>query len=346
MNKFPSQPDQLTKTWLSESLGYNVNDFTVEPLGEGIGVIGLVTRVTLYTDENKDKRPTTIIAKFPAAAIENRAVANTYTMYLREYQFYTQIGDLVPVRAPACLHAEYDYSNDNFVLLLEELKDYRLGDQVIGCTVEEAELIVKTLATFHRSTWNPERANVHNSEAQVQGMSAGFEAGWPAVHVNFPHLVTNDIFDRAVGMHKKVRSLLDRICRFPLCIVHGDLRLDNVFFADDHIALVDFQATCQSAPEHDIAYFITQSLKSDVRNAKDWVHIYHENLTSDGINYSLEDCRNRYRQCALYFLCYAVVICSVLDLGNERGKLMAATLLENSLNSINELEAFDLLQTL
>jgi thiamine kinase-like enzyme len=342
MNKFPSQPDQLTKAWLSESLGYNVNDFTVEPLGEGIGVIGLVTRVTLYTDAGT----TTIIAKFPAAAIENRTVANMYAMYLREYQFYTQIGDLVPVRAPTCLHADYDHNNDNFILLLEELKNYRLGDQITGCSVDEAELVVKTLATFHRSTWNPERANVHNSEAQVQGMSAGFEAGWPAVHENFPHLVTNDVFDRAVSMHKKVGSLLDQICRFPLCIVHGDLRLDNVFFADDHIALVDFQATCQSAPEHDLAYFITQSLKSDVRNAKDWVHIYHENLTSDGINYSLEDCRNRYRQCALYFLCYAVVICSVLDLGNERGKLMAATLLENSLNSINELEAFDLLQTL
>ena len=34
------------KAWLSGSLRYHVNDFTVEPLGEGIGVIGLVTRVT------------------------------------------------------------------------------------------------------------------------------------------------------------------------------------------------------------------------------------------------------------------------------------------------------------
>lgn len=345
MDKFPAQPDQLTKAWLSKSLGYAVNDFSVEPLGEGFGVIGLVTRVSMETD----KGPTSIIAKFPAAAIENRVVANMYTMYLREYQFYTQIGDLVPVRAPVCLHADYDHSNDNFVLLLEELKDYRLGDQVTGCSVEEAELVVKTLAAFHRSTWHPERfegTSVHNSEAQVQGMSAGFEMGWPLVRKNFPHLVSKDIFDQALGMHKKIDSLLGRICRSPLCIAHGDLRLDNVFFAEDHIALVDFQATCKSAPEHDLAYFITQSLKSDVRNAKDWVRLYHDNLTSEGIEYSLEDCRIRYRQCALYFLCYAVVICSVLDLGNERGKLMAETLLGNSLESINELQAFDLLQTL
>ena len=345
MSNFPSQPNELTKAWLSDSLDYAVDEFSVEPLGEGVGVIGLVTRVTMDTSEGAK----TIIAKFPAAAAENRMVANMYTMYLREYEFYSRIAEIVPIRAPACLHAEYDHSNDNFVLLLEELKDYRLGDQVIGCSVQEAELVIKTLATFHRSTWNPERfegINDHYSEAQVQGMSAGFEMGWHVVRENFPDLVTEDIFNQAMGMHEKLDTLLSQICRSPLCIAHGDLRLDNVFIRDDHIALVDFQATCKSAPEHDLAYFVTQSLKRDVRHAKDWVRFYHEELISEGVEYSLEDCRTRYRECALYFLCYAVVICSALDLGNERGKLMAETLLGNSLESIQELEAFELLKTL
>lgn len=345
MSNFPSQPNELTKAWLSNSLDYTVEEFSVEPLGEGVGVIGLVTRVTMETNEGTK----TIIAKFPATAEENRMVANMYTMYLREYQFYNKIAQVVPVRAPACLHAEYDHSNDNFVLLLEELKGYQLGDQVLGCSTQEAEMVVKTLATFHRSTWNPERfegINDHYSEAQVQGMSAGFEMGWRVVHENFPELVTEDVFNQALGMHEKVDPLLSKICSKPLCVAHGDLRLDNVFLGDDHIALVDFQATSISAPEHDLAYFVTQSLKRDVRNAKDWVRLYHEELISQGIEYSLEECRARYRACALYFLCYAVVICSALDLGNERGKLMAETLLGNSLESIKELEAFELLETL
>ena len=72
MSNFPSQPNELTKAWLSDSLDYAVDEFSVEPLGEGVGVIGLVTRVTMDTSEG----PKTIIAKFPAAAAENRMVAN------------------------------------------------------------------------------------------------------------------------------------------------------------------------------------------------------------------------------------------------------------------------------
>ena len=83
MSNFPSQPHELTKAWLSDSLDYAVDEFSVEPLGEGVGVIGLVTRVTMDTSEGQK----TIIAKFPAAAAENRMVANMYTMYLREYEF-------------------------------------------------------------------------------------------------------------------------------------------------------------------------------------------------------------------------------------------------------------------
>lgn len=343
MLNFPSKPEQLTTSWLSAVLDYDVKGFTVAPLGEGVGVIGLVTKVSIDADDG----PVSLIAKFPASAPENRGIADTYSMYLREYQFYTQLSSRVPIRAPICYHAEFNHENNDFVLILEDLKGFRLGDQVTGCSVSEAQLVVESLAAFHRNTWMPEGdIGLHNTHAQIAGMRSGFKAGWPVVHQNFPHLVTDEIFRQAGGLHEKVEPLLKKICSSPLCIAHGDVRLDNVFFGETEIALVDFQATCQSAPEHDLAYFITQSLKKDVRNARDWVDIYHELLTSEGIEYSLEQCRERYRLCALYFLCYATVICSVLDLGNERGRLMGETLLENSLQSIEELGALDLLETL
>lgn len=345
MPEFPYQPEQLTREWLGEALGREVDHFTVAPLGEGVGVIGLVTRVTVEPAGDFS----TLIAKFAASAPENREVANTYNMYEREYQFYSQVAEAVPIKAPRCYHAGFDPQSKNFVLLLEDLQGYRLGDQVTGCTTREAEQVVDALAAFHRATWQPDQFDgfgIHNSEAQIQGMTMGFEAGWPVVHNNFPDLVTDDIFNKANGLHEKVRPLLNKFCEPPLCIAHGDLRLDNVFFRDDEIALVDFQATCKSAPEHDLAYFITQSLKTDVRNSQDWVKLYHEALTADGIDYPLEACRERYRAFALYFLCYAAVIGSMLDLSNERGKLMAETLLGNSIESLQALNAFDLIEEL
>jgi thiamine kinase-like enzyme len=122
------------------------------------------------------------------------------------------------------------------------------------------------------------------------------------------------------------------------------VRLDNVLFGDDGIALVDWQSLCTSAPEQDLAYFVTQSLPDGVRQAEDWVAVYHRALTARGVNYDLAACRARYRVCALYLLCYAVIIAGTLDLSNERGKKLARQLLGNTMRSLEELDAFRLLE--
>jgi hypothetical protein len=107
---------------------------------------------------------------------------------------------------------------------------------------------------------------------------------------------------------------------------------------------VDWQSLCTSAPEQDLAYFVTQSLPDGVRRAEDWVAVYHRALTDRGVSYDLATCRARYRVCALYLLCYAVIIAGTLDLGNERGRMLARQLLGNAMRSLEELDAFRLLE--
>ena len=49
MADFPQSPDAIDASWLSSVLGKPVSEFTVAPLGEGVGILGLVTRVTMTT---------------------------------------------------------------------------------------------------------------------------------------------------------------------------------------------------------------------------------------------------------------------------------------------------------
>lgn len=343
MSAFPSHPDQLTTNWLSEQLGTNIDQFHVELLGEGGGLLGMVTRVHL--EEGGSQR--TVIAKFPTPTEENRAVATVYDMYGREYRFYTQVAPTVPLRTPECYAAHFDPGTSDFVLLLEDLKGYRLGDQVTGCSLDEARQIIQGIASLHRNTWQPDHITEikqHDMPYQREGMKAGFQAGLPVVQDLFAHLLDEEARTRLPTVPDHVDSLLDRIHDGPLVIAHGDLRLDNIFFSDDDIALVDYQAVCKAAPEHDIAYFVTQSLGDDVRNAEDWLAFYHGQLTSEGINYDLETSRRRYRLCAMYFVCYAVIIAGTLDPANERGRQLAETLLGNSLKSLRELDAYELIK--
>jgi hypothetical protein len=109
------------------------------------------------------------------------------------------------------------------------------------------------------------------------------------------------------------------------------------------VVFVDWQAVCSSAPEQDLAYFLTQSVPAEVRAREDLLARYHSVLIDKGIDYPLDRCRERYRVSALYLLCYAVVVAGTLDMGNERGKALANTLLGGSLSALDEMDAFALL---
>lgn len=352
-NSFPSHPDELSSAWLSDVLGYAVHGYEVTYFSEGAGVMAWVTRLLLQTDAGN---PSSIIAKFPSPAQANRDVAAVYNMYGREVQYYQEVNDLVDLRAPACFHAALDEASQDFVLLLEDLGDMRIGDQVEGCSLQQAKSVIDTMAKFHASTWTASefpQLSSHNNEAQREGMKAGYAVGWPVVLEQFGEQVPNQVRKIAGRMPEAVDVLLERMCQPPVCLSHADVRLDNIFFsaaanaAGGHdVALVDWQSVCTSAPEHDVAYFITQSLAPQVREQEDLIAYYHQQLVAQGVDYSQAQCRERFRVCALYLLCYAVVISGTLDLGNDRGQALGRTIVGNTFSSLRALDAFSLLEEL
>ena len=343
MTDFPATPEALTAEWLSEALGFPVNDFEVARFAEGSGIIGMVTRVLLGTAPGN---PRSVIAKFPSPNPTNRAIADTYDMYGREVMFYRSIADKVDIRAPRCFFAAIDGATGDFVLLLEDLGHLRIGDQVAGCTPDEARSVLSTVAGLHASTW---RAGglaglvSHDNTAQRDGMIHAFEVGWPAVTAKFPELIPARARIAGERMPGAVGRLLEAMCRDPVCMAHVDVRLDNIFFDGDEVVLVDWQSVCTSAPEHDLAYFITQSVPPAVRAREDLVAYYHSELTRRGVDYDLARCRERYRVCALYLLCFAVSIAGQLDPENERGRALGRVLLGNAMSALDEMDAFALL---
>ena len=344
MTGFPITPEALTPEWLSEALGFPVQDFEVARFGEGAGMIGMVTRVLLTTAPGN---PQTVIAKFPSPNATNRAIAHTYNMYGREVMFYRSIADQVEIHTPRCFFAAFDPATEDFVLLLEDLGHMRIGDQVAGCTLAEARSILSTVAGLHASTWRTTAFPgliSHNNEAQRDGMIYAFEVGWPAVNAKFPELIPASAQIAGEKMTGSVGRLLEEMCQDPICMAHVDVRLDNIFFDGEEVVFVDWQSICTSAPEQDLAYFITQSVPREVRDREDLVAYYHAQLTGHGVDYGLDRCRERYRVCALYLLCFAVSIAGQLDPENERGQALGRVLLGNAMSALDELDALALLR--
>ena len=343
MAEFPTAPDQLTSDWLSGVLGYPVKQFEVAFFSEGAGVMAWVMRLLLQTPEG---HPDSIIAKFPSPSQNNRDVAELYNMYGREVKFYQEIAAHVTLHTPACYYAAFKGNTHDFVLLMEDLGDMRIGDQVEGCSLAGAKSVISAIARFHASGWQPRRFPdliSHNNPVQRDGMVAGFGVGWPVVLEQFGDLIPEDARAAGERIPDAVGGLLDEMCQDPVCLTHADVRLDNIFFGDGEIALVDWQSICTSAPEQDLAYFVTQSVPAAVRAQEDLVAYYHSELTRAGVDYPLGRCRQRFAVSALYLVCYAVVIAGTLDLGNARGQALGRTIIENTFSALSEIDGFALL---
>lgn len=339
---FPNNPEALTSDWLSKALGYQVDAFKVQPFAEGAGIIGQVVRIWLQGEQPFKS----LVAKFPSPSQANRAVAATYDMYGREVAFYQQIANRVGVRSPTCYFADIDATTQDFVLLIEDLSDFEIGDQVAGCSLDQARMVVSTIARLHASAWQPDQSFglvSHNNPRQRDGMIAGFDMGWPVVVDRFRELVPESGMLAGQRMAEATPSLLREMSTTPVCLTHADVRLDNVFFGASEIALVDWQSVCSSAPEQDLAYFLTQSVPLETVIDHDLKGFYYQELRARGIDYPRETFERRYKVCALYLLNYAVIIAGTLDLGNERGQALGRTLLGGCLASLDEMDAFALL---
>lgn len=342
----PTGPEALTSAWLSETLGFAVHDFAVEYFSEGTGVMAWVMRLRLQTDAG---HPDSVIAKFPSPAEANREVAGTYDMYEREVLFYRDIAGQLDLQTPHCYHASFAPQTQDFVLLLEDIGHLRIGDQVQGCNLAEAKAVLRALAQMHASGWGAERfpgLRSHDNPAQRAGMAGAVEFGWPVILEQFGDLVPDTARSAAKRLPEAVPRLLSSMCDGPVCLSHADIRLDNIFFNDDgsEALFVDWQSVCTSAPEQDLAYFLTQSLTDSVRNAEDLVAYYHEALQANGItDYPLATCRQRTQISAAYLLCYAIAIAGTLNLGNDRGHALGRTIVRNTMSALTELDAFALI---
>src|SRR5690606_33616824 len=69
--------------------------------------------------------------------------------YEREVRYYQQFGATSPVTVPACYYAEFDPETGNFAILLEDLGHLSAGDQLAGCSLQEAEVACRTIARLH-----------------------------------------------------------------------------------------------------------------------------------------------------------------------------------------------------
>lgn len=342
----PMHPGQLTPGWLTAVLRHRetldraaVTSVSSEVLGTGRGFTGQVLRLHLAYDRLEPTAPRSLIAKLPAADPAVRTALHELGLYAREIHFYQDIVANATAPVPHCYYATFEPDMPASVLLLEDLATGRVGDNLGGCSDDEAMLAVTQLACFHAHWWNQPCLG---------------EMAWlaPVDHDGFAHLYQQqwDPFRAKLAGRLPPRlealgvRILDQLADYhcwlsspPTCIVHGDFRLDNLFFADDGSArpltIFDWQVAVRGRGVTDIAYFAAFCLPVDLRRRieRALVRRYHETLVAGGVRgYSRERCWHDYRLAILNALVRLIGAGGLLDFSSERGELLAEALIERT----------------
>ena len=343
----PSSLADVSTGWLSSALGSAVRSFEVEPIGAGVGLMGELHRLRLRYEPGGDG-PASVILKLPAAQAENRAVASHYRFYEREAAFYRELAPRIGVKVAGCHYLDADVAADRFVLLLEDLGHLRLGDQVAGASLEDAEAAMDLLATLHATWWDhpvldelawmPDISDPINKAAQ-----ANYQQVWPFFLDKFGHLLSDDERTMGEAVAGRYAELFDMAHGRPLTVVHGDARLDNLLFDEaGQPTIIDWQITTKGRTGYfDVVYFLGGSVDPELRRREgaSLLADYEAALAARGAAPLPDDERlEAMRIASLICLLYAV-IGGTTDLANERGMRLGERLTRGYFGQAMELDA-------
>jgi aminoglycoside phosphotransferase (APT) family kinase protein len=176
-------------------------------------------------------------------------------------------------------------------------------------------------------------------------IAANFAASWPVVIDRFGDDLSPAI--RAFG--ERFPSLVgwyaSEFNRPPSTFLHGDLRLDQLFFAvepdDPPMTALDWQISSIGRGAYDLAYFLSQSLTTEKRRGceKDLVARYAERLSERGIDYATEELNRDYRLTAAWCFAYPVIGVGRFDVANDRQNELLRVMLNGAAAAIEDHDA-------
>ena len=362
--QIPQSPALLTTEWLTETLQADgavasdvaVSSFESEVVGEGVGFIGLLARLHLRYSSDAEVAPRTIIAKFPSQAEGALAIGKLYGLYEREIHFYADISNQVGLYTPHCYYSAMDTANDRYLLVLEDLAaSGRVGDQVAGCSEEEALLAVRELATFHAAWWeSPKLLEIawlpRGSDLIRASMQALYPQASETFIEQFGERLTVEIANAVPALGQRILAALPQFEDRPETIVHADYRLDNMFFGADgapyELAVFDWQGPSRTNGPYDLAYFVSGCMAPERRRASEerLIGAYHERLLECGVrDYPFAELLEDYSRSLVAALAIMTVNMATLEMTNERAVKLFVGILDGIVTSITERNALELL---
>ena len=321
------RPDDVTPEFLARVLGRPVDGFRAEPVGTG-----QMADSVRYALE-PDGEPASVVIKFAAADDTSRATGLALRSYEIEVRFYREVAATVGIRTPHPRYAAVEPDTGWFTLVLEDMAPAVQGDQMAGCSVDQAALALEELVKLHAPRWG-DPALLQLDWLHRHEQSAGTGNLLAMLYPGFLERYEARMADEHVALSRQLIGSLPSLLAQrggPLTVTHGDYRLDNMLFGTAGsaapLAVVDWQ-TCTTGPAlTDASYFIGAGLLPDDRRAHEeaLMREYHGGLVASGVELDWDTCWDEYRRYSFGGLVMAIAA-SMLVERTDRGDEMFMTM--------------------
>jgi len=344
----------LTAEWLTRMLrsagqltgGQEVRDFSIHSIGDGVGMVGKVVRIELGYQHHSPLAPLSLVIKFTHELEEKRFVGMKLRAYEREVTFYNKIAGSVAVPKPACYFATVAKGTGESMVVLEDMRRYRAGDQLVGVGFDEAKQVIDALAPLHAAFWgntgqeflrDAMRVDSTWTEPYMQIVQGTWRNCVAQFGYSMPAAVKESLAEYVGGLRRLHAVIGDR----AQTLLHGDPRMDNLMFNEGEegppVILLDWQTLMISNPLHDLALMLSMSATTEARRSMEdeLVRYYYSKVIELGVTgYSLEQCYDDYDLAVLYMMSVALIMGGAFDPANERGRRLAEEVLRRSCASV------------
>ena len=340
-----------------------VSNFTHTIIGEETGFLGEVAILEIDYSESSVSAPDSVVLKIPSA-LKNRVFGQMLGVYEKEIRFYNDLASDLNIRTPHHYYSALSQVEDpyktletlkllnrlpnlvvtvigvifgffvrfmprRYVLLIENLKGYRLGDQASHCSADDVRVVLDTMARLHAQFWDSDRLDELPWITPVGSSSKLVQSGYIQSVNKFVKANRSALTDRQLEMIQWVTDhglqLLEVQDMLPRTLLHGDFRLDNICFDDGarEVILFDWQTMQTGSCGVDLAYFLSAACPLGCSEEVVDAHIeyYRGKLCENGIDISQDQLRLQYELGMLKVLQTVIPLLfqGQIELGSSRG---------------------------
>ena len=358
----PEDGNAITADWMHQALTADrtsrfpaMEDITIERIGTGAGLMGEILRCRLNWRGGAPDAPRSVIVKLPTSEPKNLRMSKRLSLYKREYDYYHHLAADAPIRSPTLLYGDFEDRSQRFVLVLEDLRGMETIDQIRGADATTARRAIRAIARLHGRYWSkvdrPPLSGLYDTTDPKRRplMQVVYLANLAPALERVGSCFPDKMRRLAEAYGPRIADHMSDLAAGSKTLVHGDFRLDNMFFgaggADD-FAVIDWQGSGLGGGLYDVAYFLGGNVPTEIRRAieREALEEYADIVRSMGASdFTFEECWGLYRQYMLVRLQIPVLVFGGLTLADERSRRRVETGLRRTLAAIEDLDADKLL---